>query len=580
MMPSLLADSVQSTPSYPREFNDTAGKVQISKPVISDWAELRKLTGTIPLQIDSSQGETWKGTVSFEVATRIHLDERQVSLNSMRLESWNFDRGALPSQLRGLATRALEAGEDRVSLDYVLRSLPVDFQVPGSEKAVPHLNPAPPRIVISNRPMRLMLIDGAPAKEKIDGSELEYVINTDWDVFHHQSSDRWFILTDGLWLTNSMLSSGDWLSTTELPVEFQNLTLNSFWPQVAAAMPPRPPDTPPLPFTISYEPTDLIIIDGDAQLELIPGTVVRYVKNTKSDLFQLADRYYLLVSGRWFMTKDLKRMWYAVKQLPTAFSSIPADHEKSYVRASVPGTDEARIAMIEAAIPRMSEVSLDAGNSIEIPYAGDPSFVAIEGTMLQRAVNTPYQVIRHNNFYYLCHDGAWFSSSQPQGPWRVASEVPEAIYTIPPTDPAYNVTFVRLESFDDSSNRAAFKKTAGYYRIYSNGYSMVHGTGWYYPGYVHTGAYGHNSYWRYPYSYGFGAVYNPYYGRYGYRGNYGYYPHSYSQSSTYSLGNTEKDWTWDVDGNKRRVHDYGPQNYVGSGQYVLPDGTLYQGEQR
>ncbi len=108
MTPFLLADSEQSAPSYPREFNDTAGKVQISQPVISDWAELRKLAGTIPLQIDSAQGETWKGTVAFEVATRIHLDERQVSLNSMRLESWNFDRGALPSQLRGLATRALE----------------------------------------------------------------------------------------------------------------------------------------------------------------------------------------------------------------------------------------------------------------------------------------------------------------------------------------------------------------------------------------------------------------------------------------------------------------------------------------
>jgi len=244
----------------------------------------------------------------------------------------------------------------------------------------------------------------------------------------------------------------------------------------------------------------------------------------------------------------------------------------------VPGTEEARIALIEAAIPRYSEVSLDAGNSVEIPYAGEPDFVPIEGTVLQRAVNTPYQVIRHNNFYYLCHDGAWFSSAQPQGPWRVANEVPEAIYTIPPTDPAYNVTFVRLESFDDSSNRAAFRKTAGYYRIYSNGYSVVNGTGWYYPGYLHTNAYGHHSYWRYPYSYGFGAVYNPYFGRYGYRGYTGYYPYGYSSSTTISLGSKEKDWKWEGIGNERRVYDYAPQNTVGSGQYVLPDGTLYRGE--
>jgi hypothetical protein len=272
-------------------------------------------------------------------------------------------------------------------------------------------------------------------------------------------------------------------------------------------------------------------------------------------------------------------MWSSVRQLPAAFSAIPADHEKSYVLASVPGTEQARLAMIEAAIPRFTEVSLNAGDGIEIPYAGQPSFVPIEGTVLTRAENTPFQVIRHNNFYYLCHDGAWFSSSKPAGPWQVATEVPEAIYTIPPTDPAYNVTFVRLEKFDDSSKKVAYTQTSGYRRTYSNGYAMVYGTGWHYPGHIHTNAYGYRSYWRYPYSYGYGAVYNPYYGGYGHRSYYGYYPYSYNHSATYSLGKQDKDWKWDLEGGKRRVYEYAPQNYVGSGQYVLPDGTLYKGEE-
>ena len=56
---------------------------------------------------------------------------------------------------------------------------------------------------------------------------------------------------------------------------------------------------------ISYEPTELIVVDGETRFEEIPGTVLRFVKNTDSDLFVLADRYYLLVSGRWFVTKSL-----------------------------------------------------------------------------------------------------------------------------------------------------------------------------------------------------------------------------------------------------------------------------------
>jgi len=159
----------------------------------------------------------------------------------------------------------------------------------------------------------------------------------------------------------------------------------------------------------------------------------------------------------------------------------------------------------------------------------------------------------------------------------VATEVPEAIYTIPPTDPAYNVTFVRLESFDDTSGRAAWSQTSGYNRIYYNGYSMVYGTGWYYPGHVQVNPYGYDTYWRYPYSYGYGAWYNPAFGGYGFRGYPGYYP--YSTGFSVTVDKPEKDWKWDIEDGQRRVYEYAPQNYIGSGRYILPDGSIYGGEE-
>ncbi len=589
----LLSGQLQSAPvttaidasTYPREFHTAAGTTRVHHPVITEWSDFRRLAGRMPLEIETAAGDIWIGSATFEVDTEIHFEHRTVSLHNAQLVGWSFDRGTPPAEVLALAREALDDGSDKVALDYLLRTLPPDFEIPDAAKISPQLNFTPPRIVISNRPMRLMLIDGAPSLQVIEGANLEYVVNTDWDIFHHKDSDHWYILSNGSWQSNNMLSSGDWFSTIDLPQEIINLQQNSNWPQVIEALPPRPPETPPLPFTISYEPTELIIVDGEAQLEEIPGTVLRFVKNTGSDLFLLADQYYLLVSGRWFRTKNLKRKWYAVKKLPAVFREIPPDHQKSYVLASVPGTREAQLALIEAAIPRTSIFSISAGDGLEVPYAGPPSFVQIQGTMLERAENTPFQVIMHNNFYYLCHDGAWFSSSRAQGPWRVATEVPEAIYTIPATDPFYNVTFVRLKSFDDSSGDVAYDQSVGYHGVYSNGYSLVYGSGWYYPGHVHAGAYGYNSYWRYPYTYGYGARYNPVYGGYGYRGGYGYgryygyggyYGHS--SSATYEVNKPDKDWVWDLEGNKRQVYDQGPRNHVGSGQYVLPDGKLYQGE--
>jgi hypothetical protein len=173
----------------------------------------------------------------------------------------------------------------------------------------------------------------------------------------------------------------------------------------------------------------------------------------------------------------------------------------------------------------------------------------------------------HNNFYYLCTEGAWYSSTAPTGPWRAATEIPEAIYTIPPTDPAYNVTFVRVEPFDDSSNEVAYTSTSGYYSRYYTGSTMVYGTGWYYPGY-----YNRSAYWRYPHTYGYG------YGGYR-RARYHYgYGYGYSHSETYNVDTREKDWEWDLEGNKRRVYNYGPRNYVGSGEYVMPESDNYKGD--
>ncbi len=155
------------------------------------------------------------------------------------------------------------------------------------------------------------------------------------------------------------------------------------------------------------------MVDGKVQLEAIGPDGLQFVSNTRNDLFLLDGQYYILLSGRWFSTKDFKRQWSYVKNLPAAFAQIPADHRKANVLAAVPGTPQAEKAVAEARKPKVARISLNASGKIEVPYVGEPSFVSIEATDLSRAENTPFQVIMNNNFYYLCHDGAWYSSSSP-----------------------------------------------------------------------------------------------------------------------------------------------------------------------
>jgi hypothetical protein len=379
-------------------------------------------------------------------------------------------------------------------------------------------------------------------------------------VFHHQGSRSWYVVDQGHWLRNNMLSSGEWISTADLPEDFLTLQLNSDWPEVAAAMPPRLPASSPLPVLISYEPTELVLIDGAMVFEPVADTDLQFVSNTEHDLFVLDGRYYLLLAGRWFSTRDVNRKWYAVRDLPAPFADIPQDHPRGRVLASVPGTEQARRAAEEAAKPRTRMVDAEAGAALKVPWFGAPQFVQIEGTPLRRGENTPYQVILHNNFYYLCHEGAWYRSSGANGPWVTAREIPAAIYTIPASDPAYNVTFVRVNSFDDSTGRVAYSSTSGYYGVYWTGSTLVYGTGWYHPGY-----YSRSAYWRYPHAYG-------YWGPYG-------WPSGYIHSETYEVNLSAKDWEWGLDGSKRRVYRYGPRNVVGS-EYVMPESNIYKGDGR
>ena len=113
---------------------------------------------------------------------------------------------------------------------------------------------------------------------------------------------------------------------------------------------------------VSQVPAELIVTEGKPQLKEIPGTGgLHYVENTDSPVFELKGTYYFLVSGRWFETKRLdKGPWKFVPNLPDAFSQIPQDSDMADVRASVPGTVEAKMAALEAPPPTRKSVAVGA----------------------------------------------------------------------------------------------------------------------------------------------------------------------------------------------------------------------------
>ncbi len=546
---------------WPRVVQAQGGSVTVHHPQIEDWENFEKLSGWLPLEVLPEGAEqAWVGSLLVAAQTDVDFDERLVILHDWEIRDRKFPDGEPGAEVKALVDRAISRRPRALLLDVLLRSLPGDFEIPGLDRPTPELNLEPPRIVVSTEPLQLMFVNGEPVTAPIEETGLEFVVNTNWDVFRHVESGRWYVLNQGAWQANDDLAGGGWESVDDLPDGFGGLPDNDNWKDVRAALPATAPESEPEPFLVSMEPSELLLLDGDPEPAPIEGTGINQVVNTQSDLFELDGRYYYLAAGRWFMADALDGDWSAVTELPEAFSAIPAEHDKGHVLVSVPDTPEARAALIEASIPRKASISKEAGRDVKVYYSGDPEWVTIEGTALERAVNTPYQIVAFNDAYYLCHNAVWYVASDPDGPWAVATDIPTEIYAIPATDPAHNVTYVYVDGHDDEY--IDYHYTSGYTWTFAWSFAIVYGTGWYYDPWYYYHPWGYPAYWYYPHTYGYGAWYNPATGRYAERAV-GYGPYGgiaatsvYNpRTGAYLRGST----VWDYDEVARSGYGYNPR---------------------
>ena len=319
-----------------------------------------------------------------------------------------------------------------------------------------------------------------------------------------------------------------WTGTTKLPKDMNKVAADPQWKALASAI-SSPPNSGSSP-TVFYSttPAEVIVFNGAPVYSPIAGTNLVFASNTDSDVFVHSGQFYYLAAGRWFLAASLQGPWtYATDNLPPDFANIPLNNRESRVLVSVPGTEAAKDAVLLAQIPTTATVDPKAAAAqAKVEYHGPPEFKPIEGTSLSYAVNTADKVIKVGEVYYLCLQGVWFMSSAAQGPWTTAPSVPDVIYTIPPSSPVYNVTYVTQSTASNGAVTASY--TAGYVGSFVVGATvgaiLACGTGYYYPPYLYYPAVGYPIYHPYAATYGYGSYYNAYTGAYGVtRGVYGPY---------------------------------------------------------
>ncbi len=502
-----IAPPAGATPiaaAWPHSLIVNGAAVTIYEPQAIDWTGHAALRVRAAISITPpGAAQAILGTIEFSGATQVDTVNNLVYFSQPTLISSSFPSldtsHAYQLQTR-IAAFLANLPVKIIPLNTILLSLneaPV---------AAPPVDNTPPPIFYSAQPASLLIFDGAPVLAPIGATGLAYAVNTNWDVIQDAADGTWYLLNNGSWLV-AQASTGPYEPAGPLPPAFSQIPNDANFGAIRRNVPGKPlaAGTVPIVF-VSTKPAEIIVTEGPPAYQAVPGTALQAVTNTGAVLFRYTptNSFYYLVSGRWFSAASLYGPWtFATPNLPNDFARLEPDGAYGNLLTSVPGTAEAGAAVLKAQIPTQATLSRKTAN-VSVTYAGAPNFVPIAGTTMLYATNTPYQVIDVGGLFYVCYQGAWFVSHAPTGPWVLAASVPPVIYTIPPSSPVYNVTYVQVYGATPAAVTYGF--TAGYLLGFVTAGVLAYGTGYYYPPYIVPGRV--PGYFPYPYSYAGNVHYN------------------------------------------------------------------------
>ena len=449
-------------PGWPREHVSENKKLTVYQPQVDEWKDYTTLHFRCAIEVEGVLKEPTFGVAEIEAKTLVDQETRIVKLFTTKRD-YRFAGVSGDDEKSLLKAMDVLSPPERlitVSLDRVLTYL--DAESAAVQKQV-DVNLSPPKIFYSEKPAVLVIFLGEPQFQPVvaDEPDLMFALNTNWDVFYAPSSKRYYLLNEDHWLTSTS-AEGPWTVATELPARLNKLPADDNWAEVRKHVPAKKSEIAEHVFA-SKEPAELVLTNGKPEYKPIPQTKLLEITNTESLLLldSSGGKFYYQAAGRWFRSPKLDGPWSAAStDLPEDFTKIPDDHPLAFVKATVPGTNEAADAVLLASVPQSTFVDATHAPTLEVTYKGEPNFKPIPGTTVKYAVNSPDSVFLVGNNYYCCDQGVWFSAKSAIGPWTWATSVPDAIYTIPPTSPAHNVTYVTVQ--ETKPDTIVYTQTAGY----------------------------------------------------------------------------------------------------------------------
>lgn len=239
---------------------------------------------------------------------------------------------------------------------------------------------APSKILVAHEPTLLVVIDGEPRLQPVEGSSLVRIGNTPSAILFDPSERAWFLASGDFWYRSSA-ATGPYEPVAAPPAEVAKVAERTKRTETdapsdglaeEAARPPEPGRPPKL--LVTTEPAELLSFDGVPDfLEIDGAPEVLYAGNTdESVLLDLASqRTFVLFAGRWLAARSLEGPWAFVPpdHLPPSFATIPAGSPVAEALALGTGTEDTETADLDAEAPPQSVETAAAAGRPRVAYA-------------------------------------------------------------------------------------------------------------------------------------------------------------------------------------------------------------------
>jgi hypothetical protein len=211
-----------------------------------------------------------------------------------------------------------------------------------------------PKVFVSTAPAEMILTTGAPVYQSVKGTKLQWVSNTDSDIFRNGKDGDFYYVITGRWFKAPSLD-GPWtFASLELPEDFKDIPLEHPRSRVLAAVPGTDEANEAIvlasiPETAKVSKKELkapdVAYQGEPQYQLIDGTMVSRAVNTDKDIIKVGDLYYMCFQAVWFVSTTPNGPWEVATSIPKEIYTIPASsasHHVTYVtiEADDDDTDE------------------------------------------------------------------------------------------------------------------------------------------------------------------------------------------------------------------------------------------------